>query len=134
MNSTASPTDPETSVTTPLLRNEDEALSTLLSAGASKKSVWHSTFARVAIFIGIMFCLSFHEGVLVAPYFSLMERAICKTYYSIQDPSMIGDGGWVPEQYCKKPAVQHELALIRGWKSFFDTLPGKILQVSLLFL
>lgn len=123
---------------TPLLTDQDESFLNLdqdeplinqheppspppLSSASSSRS----TLTRVSVFLIMNFSLGFHDTVLIAPYLSLMERALCKSYYTTEDPSLIGPGGWVPEMYCKVPGVQRELAVIRGWRSFFDTLPGE---------
>lgn len=109
---------------TPLLAVEDEAAA---EANIIPNAPSRSTFYRALVFISINFCLAFHEIILVAPYLSLFERALCKSYYTSADPGLIGRAGWVPERYCKVPEIQQELAIIRGWKSFFDTLPGELL-------
>jgi len=122
-------------VNAPLLAQEDEAIAEtgiFTATPTSLSNSSRSTFSRASVFTAVNFCLAFHEMILVAPYLSLFERALCKSYYTTADPSLIGRAGWVSERYCKIPEVQRELAIIRGWKSFFDTLPGEFMIRTLM--
>ena len=57
--------------------------------------------------------------ILTVPMVSLLEQAICQRYYH--------PGRWTGSLHsdaCKVPAIQRNLAQVRGWKAFFDTLSG----------
>jgi hypothetical protein len=77
-------------------------------------------------FMTIHFLLAFCELILVAPLIKLFEQSLCITYYDIHDPSVIDTGSGIPEFLCKIQEIQVPLATIRGWKSLFDTIPGKL--------
>lgn len=64
----------------------------------------------------------FLEIIINAPQLYLFEQSLCSSYYRIHDPNLIGHHGWIEESYCRPPEIQHQLATVRGWKSFFDTL------------
>lgn len=81
-------------------------------------------FARAMPFMAIHFSLAFFEIIINAPQLYLFEQSLCSSYYRIHDPNLIGHNGWIEESYCKLAEIQHQLATVRGWKSFFDTLPG----------
>lgn len=77
-------------------------------------------------FMALHFLISFCEMILVAPLIKLFEGSLCFSYYNIHNPSVIGPGDALQESLCKIPEVQAPLATIRGWKSFFDTIPGTL--------
>lgn len=68
------------------------------------------------VFYGFRFALA----LLDVPKVRLVERAICRRYYRSSDPL---DGN-IPEEQCKIPIVQTELARIIGYKLTFDAIPG----------
>jgi hypothetical protein len=43
-----------------------------------------------------------------------VELTICRVYYQAHDPSVIGQTGDVPEEYCKLEIVQEKLAYLMG--------------------
>lgn len=107
--------------------NEDGPSVGLLNDGSNPPArvrITRSVFARASVFMAFHFSIAFCEMVLVAPLLALFERSICASYYAQHDPSLVGPGGWVGESHCKLAAIQKDLATVRGWKSFFDTLPG----------
>ncbi|KAH6706205.1 hypothetical protein BKA61DRAFT_455952, partial [Leptodontidium sp. MPI-SDFR-AT-0119] len=73
--------------------------------------------------MGIHFCLAFCEIVLAVPLIKLFEQSLCFSYYSVHDPSIIENGGSIPEALCKVVEIQQDLATIRGWKSLLDIVP-----------
>lgn len=79
-----------------------------------------TTVGRFIIYFMLLhFLLGFCEMIVVAPLISLFEQSLCRTYYSFP-------GGKIEDVLCKIPEIQAPLATIRGWKSTFDTLAGKI--------
>lgn len=45
-----------------------------------------------------------------APVLRLVESSVCREYFSIHDPSVIGSNGNVPEQMCKVDYIQKKVA------------------------
>ena len=60
----------------------------------------------------------------IAPSVRLFEIIYCREYYELHNPRLIDGNGTVAEELCKVDAVQHKLASLRGWLSFFGYLPG----------
>ncbi len=65
----------------------------------------------------------------VTPQTRLYESIICSQYYGREGTPQFGDGGSIPEKYCKIQAIQTELAMILGWQACFDNIPGILLVV-----
>lgn len=80
--------------------------------------------AHLFYFMGIRFCLAFCEIVLAVPLIKLFEQSLFFSYYSVHDPSIIENGGSIPEALCKVVEIQQDLATIRGWKSLLNVVPG----------
>lgn len=72
----------------------------------------------ILYFMAIHFLLAFTEIILIAPLIKLFENSLCRSYYDFPSHG-------IPEDLCKVPDIQRPLATIRGWKSTFDTFPGK---------
>lgn len=79
----------------------------------------------LGVIMALVFLFDFSSSLTGASTLRIYESIICHSYYKIHDPSRIGDGGLVDERHCKVAAVQEELAVLTGWESFFNTLPGK---------
>jgi MFS family permease len=86
----------------------------------------------------VILLLALGDDLLDSPMARITEAVICYRHYEIIDPSKlligrdnIGPGaiGGVNELHCKLDAVQTELALLRGWQSLFDSIPGLLLAV-----
>jgi hypothetical protein len=54
----------------------------------------------------------------------ILENAICQRLLTSGDGSAPID-----ESMCKTSAVQQRLAFVRGWYSFWTTIPGKVIVV-----
>lgn len=78
----------------------------------------NTLFTTILYFMIIHFLLAFCEIILVAPLLRLFENSLCVSHYGFPE-------GGVPESMCKIVEIQRQLATIRGWKSTFDTIPGK---------
>ena len=71
------------------------------------------------------FLVEMCDMIVIVPTIALLERSLCRTYYSIHDPSVIGPGGFVEnERLCKISPIQENLAVLRGSKALFEALPG----------
>lgn len=60
----------------------------------------------------------------VAPFRAILEQSLCPSWYSTHDLSLFNPGGFVEEQCCKIRPIQAGVAVLRGWKLTFDTIPG----------
>ena len=61
------------------------------------------------------------EGIQYPATIRLLENAICHQHYARAGDTNLP----VDETLCKISVVQDRLAFIRGWYSFWTTLPGK---------
>jgi hypothetical protein len=48
------------------------------------------------------------------PLNRVIELRLCREYYELHDPSVIGANGLIPEQLCKIDEVQRRLAWLQG--------------------
>lgn len=64
------------------------------------------------------------DNVSLPAFTRIYESIYCRQYYAEHDPSLIGrDGGdGVPEEFCKISQVQGEVAMLRAWQTFFDSV------------
>lgn len=63
----------------------------------------------------LQFLINFSKNVVEVPLIRLFEIAICNRYFQTDA---------IAENLCKAPRIQNDLAIIVGWRSFFDALPG----------
>ena len=74
------------------------------------------------------FCLQFlnyiAKHMIEVPMIKLFEQAICNRYYASSNHSALSAGTNIPEEHCKLPAIQNELAGLTGLKFMFDALPA----------
>jgi hypothetical protein len=70
-------------------------------------------------------------SLIDTPEVRLLEMAVCRDYYRVHDPSVIGPPplAYVPEERCKLKPIQRDLAYIRASKSLLMTLPGNATHV-----
>lgn len=73
----------------------------------------------VFYFMAINFLLAFGEHIIVAPLIKLFENSLCLSHYGFPE-------GALNPELCQIIEVQRPLAQIRGWKSMFDVIPGKL--------
>lgn len=59
----------------------------------------------------------------------LFESIACRNFYNESDPSKIGPDGEVPEEDCKGPGVQGEIAIIKGYLELFDGVASIVLAL-----
>lgn len=83
-----------------------------------------STLAKYCLLLE--FLVEFSNNVLTVPIISLFENAICETYYHGHSQNVLGMSKSIDESLCKIPPVQAELATLRGWKAFFETISGML--------
>lgn len=86
--------------------------------------------SRIVLYCMLLnFLLEFSNSILTVPLISLYEASICQTYYGPKHGSMLRSASRPDESMCKIPAVQSELAFVRGWKAIFDTLAALFLSL-----
>ena len=86
-------------------------------------------FPYASILIGIVSLIADFGGSLVdTPEVRLLEMAVCRDYYRVHDPSLIGRPplSYVDEEHCKVKEIQADLAYLRATKSLLMTIPGEI--------
>jgi hypothetical protein len=103
--------------TAPLLTNN------ALQDGAPRISPGALTTPRrlsglIFYFMMIHFILAFCDIILNAPLQRLFENSLCLKYYHFPESGVL-------EGSCKISEVQYNLAILRGWKSMFDNIPGQ---------
>lgn len=64
-----------------------------------------------------------------APRTRVYEANICLSHYQLNNPSVIGVDGTIPEKLCKVDAVQQKMAMIFGWQEMFDAIPSIFLAI-----
>ena len=100
-------------------RPEDNQTPDSTVAGAPFK------WTKIAVYCVVLnFLLEIFDMILITPQVALFQRALCLTYYSKHDSGAIGLNGSISEELCRISPIQHELAILRGWKGFFDSIPG----------
>ena len=76
------------------------------------------SFPTIAIYCLVLNLLvEIFDMILLTPQIALFQRSICFQHYQ-------QDGARVSRHGCQAKAIQQELAIVRGWKGFFDCIPG----------
>jgi hypothetical protein len=102
----------------PLPYNDVEDSSEPRPLAGQRKPLFRVNLSRTTVCcIALYFMMEMFDMVTVAPLVALYENAICMTYYGPDD-------AWNTRHSCKIQPIQRELALVRGWKGFFDAIPG----------
>ncbi|EER42631.1 MFS multidrug transporter [Histoplasma capsulatum H143] len=71
----------------------------------------------------IVFCIDFGNFLSVAPQTRIYEAIACRKYYEKQEPGQYRLLEDIPEDKCKIPPVQGELAFVQGLQISFEALP-----------
>ncbi|KAI0199456.1 MFS general substrate transporter [Astrocystis sublimbata] len=77
--------------------------------------------------LALTFLLEMSNVMLTVPLLSILERAICQDYYTSQQISQ----SFMMSDKCKIPAVQSELAMLRGWQGFLNGLASLVVSLPL---
>lgn len=72
----------------------------------------------------VMLLTALGTTILSTSRLPLLEQSVCRSYYLIHEPMVVGEDGSVPETQCKDTEIQTELASLVGWAGFFIELPG----------
>jgi hypothetical protein len=113
--------------TTPLL----QAAATSTSQPESQPIDIGSPRPRFALVfaLSIFLCLVADLGgsIVDFPEIRLIEMAVCRDYYRLHDPSVIGPPplSYVDEERCKLDEIQSNLVYLRTAKDMLMMLPGK---------
>ena len=62
----------------------------------------------------LQFLVNFSRYIVEVPLIRLFEIAICDRYFQAEV---------IDERSCKIPRIQNDLAIVVGWRFFFDALP-----------
>jgi hypothetical protein len=83
-------------------------------------------YKPLAYSLAFTLAANFGSAIVNAPEIRLLETAVCRDYYRVHDPSVIGPPplSYVDEQLCKVEEIQSELAYLIATKWMLGTLPG----------
>ncbi|KAK9777815.1 putative Major facilitator superfamily domain-containing protein [Seiridium cardinale] len=95
---------------------------TLLDAGRSSATRFADRHRRRVIFVTfiVLFCLELGAGLVMPGITVALEQKIC---------DHINAGLEAVDKDCKAPAVQGQLAVLRGWQTTVDCIPGLVATV-----
>lgn len=120
--------------TTPLLESiagQTSKPSTNTFSGISLKLHSHFQKWSTLYICGLMvFLVDFGEYMGEGARLHILELGICREYYELVDPHIIGSDGGISEKLCKLDQIQSELAKIRGFLGLLDHISGKDLSRS----
>ncbi|KAK4161182.1 major facilitator superfamily domain-containing protein [Cladorrhinum sp. PSN259] len=98
------------------------------SRRASSQRIYLSASSRTVIQLCILTLIfDFTQYSVYAPLTALFEDIICSRYYSSLAPSALLSA----QRDCKVYAVQHELAVVKGYKDTFNQIPSILLGIPL---
>ena len=60
------------------------------------------------------------------PLNRVIERRLCRDYYAIHDPSVVGPDGTVREELCKEDPIQQGLGRLQGMMETAWVVGGKL--------
>lgn len=89
----------------------------------------HPKFLRVVVIsVVCIFLMELGDFMLRAPFMRILEDSICRSYFKSISAG-IDFALPIPEEDCKLPPIQRELANLKGWNITFQCLPGFFLAV-----
>lgn len=110
----------------PESREEDDAP----PAPAYSSPPRHRHYVRViALSLCAAFIIEVGDYIEKAPMMRAFEDILCRKYYESTTPLGTHITLPIPEQDCKFPAVQGELAMLKGWDAAFACIPGLLLAL-----
>lgn len=84
--------------------------------------------STVAALLGLLLLVNLAASLYQLPLNRVVERRLCREYYSANDPSMIGPDGSIEEGLCKIDPVQQGLGWIQGTMETIWIVGGKLLS------
>ena len=94
-----------------------------LTSRSTRTSGFLLSHAAVCCLV-LNFALELFNMGLITPQVALFQRSICFRFYQQHDSHSVHPNGSTDQQSCKILPIQHELAVFRGWKGVFDSIPG----------
>lgn len=83
----------------------------------------------VTLVIVTVFVIQVADSMTKAPLMRLLEAVICRKYYKSAELADIDLSLPIPEENCKLPPIQSQLAIFKGWDMVISCIPGIILSV-----
>lgn len=103
---------------------DDEAVDTLSRSRRPARSA-------IAALLGVLLLVNLAASLYQLPLNRVVERRLCREFYSQHDPSKLGPDGSVEEELCKVDAVQQGLGRIQGAMDTIWIVGGmQLVQVS----
>ncbi|KAK8165607.1 major facilitator superfamily domain-containing protein [Phyllosticta citrichinensis] len=117
----------------PLLSRSASPSSTASSSSATRQGRRRRRWSGAAVchlLVLVVVCLEFADVVASPALTRIYEAVYCRQYYAGRGGNVgdvdgqgghdFGAVGGIPEEYCKVPQVQGEVALLKAWQVFFD--------------
>jgi MFS family permease len=121
--------DGHISESTPLLAGTSEARDYPPSITASIAPQHPKFFVVATICIASIFFIEIGDYMLKAPIMRTLEAIICNSYFKSTMPIGMVFPDPIPEDHCKIPFVQSQLAMLKGWDLTFSCIPGILAAV-----
>lgn len=83
----------------------------------------------IALSLCAAFLLEIGDYMQKAPVTRAFEDILCRKYYESTTPLGTHVTLPIPEQDCKIPIVQGQLAMLKGWDTAFACIPGLLLAL-----
>lgn len=87
---------------------------------------------RIRLMITLFAIILFVEtgnAMTSGPGTRIFEGIACRNFYDKNEPAKIGPDNQVPEEECKGPEVQGEIAIIKGYLELFDGVASILLAL-----
>ncbi|KAF5720124.1 major facilitator superfamily transporter [Fusarium mundagurra] len=125
------------SESTPLLQPDLNGSAPTRSSPTKDRVIqWRTTWQRhfsqwSALYVCSLFILLVDVPNFLSevPKLRMLELGLCRDYYAVTDPSVIGRDGSVPEHLCKVNEIQSALAKMRGILGMIEGIPGLMLAI-----
>ncbi|RFU28106.1 hypothetical protein B7463_g8215, partial [Scytalidium lignicola] len=108
---------------TPLLRGYTEPR----EKPASSAPVHRHYAWTIALSLCAVFLIEIGDSMQKAPMTRAFEDILCRKYYESATPTGTHITLPIPEEDCKIPIVQGQLAMLKGWDAAFACIPGLLL-------
>jgi hypothetical protein len=102
----------------------DSAAPLLASSHCSSIARSHLISLKVGCLL-LNFLTEMFDMIVIVPELALFERSLCNSYYASRWVGTADLRVHLIAPSCKIEPIQKELAILRGWKAFFDAVPSK---------
>ncbi|KAK2773040.1 hypothetical protein FQN52_004725 [Onygenales sp. PD_12] len=115
-------------------RGRDNETQPLLAAEPSPSQTRPRRFREkpvVLVFLCLLliFCIDVGSYMCLAPQTRIYESIACRNYYESHDPGWNQSVTEIPEEQCKIPPVQSEVAFVQAMQGSFGAIPSILLSV-----